>query len=292
MTSQESPSSSVKAKAVLELIRPVNCSMMGFAVVIGEYLALKALPSPHLILLGFAVGFTLTAFSMAVNDYYDLPIDEINAPQRPLPSGRLAPKEAVAVSLVFLVLGLLAAALTTLEALVIAVLAAIIAFTYNSRAKRTGLPGNFLVALCVAIPFIFGGATVGNIPPLLGILFLIALLATVGREVTKGIADMKGDAEKGVKTLAVRYGAAKAALAASIFYLLAVALTPLPVALGEAGLPYVLVILIVDAGFLYASFKILTQCTPSSALKIKNRVLLFMLLALIAFLLSPLPPHL
>jgi 4-hydroxybenzoate polyprenyltransferase len=55
----------------LRLMRPVNCVMMGFAVIVGA-----ALANPNVLsdlwlnlIYGFATGFTLTAASMATNDY-------------------------------------------------------------------------------------------------------------------------------------------------------------------------------------------------------------------------------
>ena len=69
----------------VKLLRPVNSLMMGLAVVIGELVALDALPSTNVMVLGVATAFFLTASSMVINDYYDVEIDRVNAPSRPLP---------------------------------------------------------------------------------------------------------------------------------------------------------------------------------------------------------------
>ena len=40
--------------------------------------------------LGFVTGFAICAFSMVVNDYYDIEVDRVNQPTRPLPSGQVS----------------------------------------------------------------------------------------------------------------------------------------------------------------------------------------------------------
>lgn len=59
-----------KVKGFTSLIRPVNCLMMGFAVLVGGFIAAK-LASPEALVLGFTTAFALTASSMAINDFYD-----------------------------------------------------------------------------------------------------------------------------------------------------------------------------------------------------------------------------
>ena len=150
--------------AFLRLIRPINCLMMGFAIIIGASLASGDFLSSQTLsklLLGFITAFTLTGASMAINDYYDREIDAINEPSRPIPSGLVKPREALIFALFLTLAGFLAASLTSVQCLIIAVIAWIIFVTYTTRGKRTGLPGNFLVSACVAIPFIYGSFTVG-----------------------------------------------------------------------------------------------------------------------------------
>ncbi len=87
-----------KLGGFIRLIRPVNCLMMGFAVLVGAVLANPQLSSLNWlnILFGFLTGFTFCAAAMVINDYYDRKIDAINEPQRPIPSGTIKPNEALA----------------------------------------------------------------------------------------------------------------------------------------------------------------------------------------------------
>ena len=86
-----------KASGYVRLMRPVNCLMMGFAVIVGAALAdADALATSWLRLVyGFLTGFLLTAASMVMNDYFDRDIDAVNEPSRPIPSGTIRPKHAL-----------------------------------------------------------------------------------------------------------------------------------------------------------------------------------------------------
>ena len=60
-----------KLSGYLRLIRPVNCLMMGLAVIVGAALADPTRVSSGWLSItyGFVTGFALTAASMAINDY-------------------------------------------------------------------------------------------------------------------------------------------------------------------------------------------------------------------------------
>src|SRR5260370_19732337 len=89
---------------------------------------------------------------------------------------------------------------------------------YNTRGKKTGLLGNAVVSLNVALPFFFGGLAVNSLRPLLFIFFLLAFLANTAREVAKGLADVSGDSSKRIMTVAVTQEPQSASqLAASFF---------------------------------------------------------------------------
>ncbi len=138
-------------------------------------------------------------------------------------------KEALVFVAALSVVGFVFALLVSVLCLVVAVVSWVIVVTYVTVGKRSGLPGNFLVSACVAIPFIYGSVTVISQVQLNVLLFAsMAFLSNTGREITKGIVDVKGDDAQGMKTLAVRYGEKNAAVAASLFYVSAVCLTPIP----------------------------------------------------------------
>ena len=279
-----------KTSGFVRLMRPVNCVMMGFAVFVGAVLALSSSDTPFSnaewlgVLYGFATGFLLTAASMTINDYYDRAIDAINEPRRPIPSGTVSEQQALAFVFVLSAMGFVFAYFTSLLCLVVAIISWVVVATYVTVGKRSGLPGNFLVSTCVAIPFIYGSLAVLDYVPLSVVLFtLMAFLSNTGREITKGIVDVKGDKAEGIKTLAVRYGEKNAAVVAVLFYVSAVALTPIPPLLDLVSVWFIPIVLVTDIGLVVSSALLLKNPSRDSARKIKNLILLWFVVGLLAY---------
>jgi len=277
------PSNAGKVSGFFEIARIPNCIMMGFAVIVGEFMTLGPAMSAYPAIAGFLVGFSLVAGSMAINDILDAEIDRINSPSRPIPSGRVSKTGAAAFALIALVLGLsLAFALSAVNFL-IAILAVSLMLYYNTSGKKTGLPGNAAVSANLAIPFIFGGA-VGGVSSILYVFALIAFLAGMGREVIKGMADIVGDSKRGVRTLAVSKGLGIASRVGAAFFVVAVLLSAIPVVFKMVSWLYVPIVLVCDLGFLFSTYSIMKNPSIENALRSKNQALLWMLLGLIAFI--------
>jgi geranylgeranylglycerol-phosphate geranylgeranyltransferase len=92
-------------RGMLDLIRPVNCVMLGFAVIVGAFVSKPPTIPTLQLALGFFTGFFMCAYSMAVNDIYDLEVDRVNRPDRPIPSGRITISQASKLALVMLAVG-------------------------------------------------------------------------------------------------------------------------------------------------------------------------------------------
>ncbi len=275
-----------KIGSFIKLMRPVNCAMMGFAVLVGAILA-----SPQLsvfnwlnVLYGFLTGFTFCATAMVLNDYYDRNIDAINEPNRPIPSGTVKTREALAFTVALSTMGFIFAFLVSALNFFVAAASLVITATYLTVGKRSGLPGNFLVSACVAIPFIYGSITAVGFVGLNVVLFAsMAFLSNTGREITKGIVDTKGDSAEGMKTLAVRFGERKAAIAAVWFYIFAVALTPVTWLLGLVSVWFVPFVLVTDIGLIASSVLLLRNYSRENSKKIKKFVLLWFVFGLLAY---------
>ncbi len=271
----------------LRLMRPVNCLMMGFAVIVGA-----ALANPNglgvfwqNLAYSFLTGFLLTGASMAMNDYYDREIDAINEPNRPIPSGLIKPKNALIFAFVLTAAGFVVAYLTNILCLFTALIAWIVFLAYTTIGKRSGLPGNLLVSTCVAIPFIYGSiAITSEIKTNVLIFVFMVFLSNTGREITKGIVDVQGDRARNVKTLAVRFGEKTTAVAASVFYLSAVLLSPIPWLLNIVSLWFIPFVAVTDSGLVASSILLLMDYSRENARKIKNSVLLWFIFGLAAFL--------
>ena len=277
----------VSLKAYFEILRPVNSVMIGFAVVIGELLAFGEVPPFFKVVVpGFFTGFLVCGGAMAINDFYDREIDAINVPSRPIPSGRMSPKEALMWSFVLYFLGVLSSLIINVECAMIAVVFSVLSAMYASFLKSTGVLGNLLVSVSVGVPFLFGGVALGgwDIPELSLAIFFTAVLANMGREITKGIMDIEGDTIGGIKTVAVRFGERTAAKVAALFFFSAVFVSQLPYFLDFATIWFEIAVSFVGAGFVILGLNVVRNTSKENSKKVKKTALKLMAFALICFL--------
>ena len=277
---------SARLNAYLTLIRPPNTIMIGLGVVIGEAIGLGKLPGLPEAVFGFLTASLMMAGTMVANDVYDVEIDKVNSPERPLPSGTVKTRDATVLAAALSVAAIGFSALLGLWTFLTALLALALMVYYNTRGKKTGLIGNAVVSFNVALPFFYGGLAVNSIRPLLFIFSVVAFLANFAREIAKGISDVKGDSLRQVRTLAVVKGTGDAALASAGLFVTAVLLSFLPPFLETISWLYFPPVIIADVGFLYSAYRLVSDQTPENVRAVKRQVLLWMLLGLVGFLLG------
>lgn len=275
------------ARGYLDLIRPANCVLIGFAVVVGAFVSKPPSVQPAQLGLGFLTGFLVCAYSMAVNDVYDLEVDKVNRPDRPIPSGTVSVEGASRLSFVVLAAGM-ACSVLSLNPLAVAIAAAyaFLSWLYNSRAKKTGLAGNLIVASSLAIPFIYGGAVSGGSigGSLILMMALTAFFSGVGREVVKGMADVEGDAKRDISSVARSRGLPFASRVGAAFFLLAVFTSWVPLLTGLANQVYSYGVVVPDVIFAYLAFAIVTRHEPANAYRVKRIALGGMTAGLLVFI--------
>lgn len=274
---------------IIRLIRPINSVMSGIAVVIGEIVSLRSVarfPPFHELILGFLTAFFISAFAMIINDYYDIDIDKINEPHRPLPSGQLDPNDALTISVIFAILGILSSLLCNFQCFILASIIAILDFIYSKRLKREGLTGNIIVSFSVAATFIYGGLVVQSLNVYVLVFSTLSFLAILGRELTKGIADVFGDQIKNIKTICNIYGPKTASMLSAISYLSAVLLSGIFTLMLCLWMNFIYIILLMMCNtlFIFVSLILIKNPSINTAKKVKKIVLIPMLLALMAFI--------
>jgi len=275
------------ARAYASLLRPANCAMIGFAVIVGYFVSKPAEVSFLKGALGFSTGFFVCAYSMAVNDIYDVEVDRINRPDRPIPSGVISIHAATRLSILVLLAGVASSVLTLSPAAVFIALAyALLSWLYNSKAKQTGLPGNVIVASSLAIPFIYGGVISGGdlARSLLLMMAATSFFSGVGREVVKSMADVEGDAKRGVNSIARNFGLRAAAFVGAGFFTCAVASSWVPLFLGLANRVYTYGVIAPDLVFVYLAVSIASRHDPGNAHRVKTLALGGMALGLLVFI--------
>lgn len=249
------------------MIRPLNATVAGCAAIIGYLMATGTLVSGAVIL--FLVVFLVTGAGNAINDYFDVEIDRINRPERPIPSGAASAKGVFVYSSILFVAGITLSLLTNPFCVAIAVANSILLIWYAAILKRTPGAGNAAISYLTASIFLFGGAYAG--PDgllLLTPLALITFFAMLAREIWKDAEDLEGDLAQGADTLPIRIGVYPAIRLGFLFLAGAIFASLVPVIWW--GLYYLAGITCVDILVMWVGVKAL-GCKTAACLK-KSRV--------------------
>ena len=87
--------------AFLDLLKPELPLAAGICVIAGEIIGLGHVPTVMQLFLGFLTGFLISGSAMMSNDYFDIEVDRVNNPNRPLPSGRISIREVIVFTCIF-----------------------------------------------------------------------------------------------------------------------------------------------------------------------------------------------
>jgi len=274
-----------KFPGLLLLTRPVNVLIGTLSIFIGALITGTIQPLGR-VLLACLSGGLIAGAANAINDVFDLEIDRINRPDRPLPSGKVRPDLARIFALVLFGIGVALGALVNLPAFFIALGSALLLYFYSARLKGTVLWGNLAVSLVTALAFIYGGVSVNRFYAALipaGFSFLFHL----GREIIKDTQDVAGDSARLAVTLPIKMGANFALATATGIYLLLVGLTLLPYFLKIYGIYYLAVVIAgVDVVILCALFSIWRNPAPKNLGRMSNLLKADMLVGLVAIFLG------
>lgn len=270
---------------LFSLTRPVNVLIGMLSIFIGALITGTIQPLQQVLLACFSGGIIAGAAN-AINDYFDLEIDRINRPDRPLPVGKVTPAAANTFSLLLFGLGVLLGALVNLPAFFIALFSAILLYLYSARLKRTLLWGNLSVSLATALAFIYGGVAVNRFYESLipaGFSFLFHL----GREIIKDTQDVAGDAANNAVTLPIKSGTKVALFVATGIYVFLIFMTLLPWFFEIYGFYYLLTVFFgVDLVILVMLVSIWRNPSPKNLGRMSNLLKADMLVGLVAIFLG------
>lgn len=222
----------MKFKDAIEILRPINDLMGTLAVIIGILNTRTGVVRLTLILniiFGILIYFFIAGSGMVINDYYDIEIDKINRPERPIPRGSISLKQAKLLWLTTILIGIILAFIHSLLFgigflnVIIVAFFAFIGWLYAAWGKKSGFIGNIMVGISFSIGLIFGAVLNSfNIPIHIYLFFLTSSFLLIAREIIKGCEDIEGDKEEGIKTLAIQIGIKKATVVSFIFAVLAI----------------------------------------------------------------------
>ena len=222
----------------LIIMRPINCIMGSLTVIIGILNTRTGIPINILLInlvLGIITYYFIAGSGMIINDIYDIEIDKINRPDRPIPSGAVSLKQAKLLFILTFGIGVMISIIHyfifDLSGLnvILAVFFGLIGWLYAAWGKKQGFIGNIIVGISFSIGLIYGAVLNSlTIPLYIYYFFLTAFFLLLSREIVKGCEDIEGDKEEGVKTLAIKLGTKKAIRFSLLFEVLAIIFFILP----------------------------------------------------------------
>lgn len=238
----------------IALSRPVNGLITALSIAIGALCADGSLEAIALLKAALS-AMLINGAGNAFNDIIDIDIDRINRPARPLPAGRISPRQAALfTALLALVGSFLALSLSLWHALFATAIIALLAI-YSIYLKNSILWGNTLIGLIGASAFFYGALAVGSI----GRAWIpagFAFLFHLGREIIKDIEDMTGDRLRGEHTLPLRWGVQRAAYLAGFIYVLLIFFTIIPFWIEIYATAYLLCVSCVNLLILYVLYRL------------------------------------
>lgn len=222
-----------------------------------------------------------------LNDYFDLEVDKVNTPGRPLPMGTISPAEAILLAGITICLGLAASLAINISAFILCIVLVLVSCLYNWKFKETGLGGNLMVSFCVASTFILGGMAVGGVRNAVVWTFaLMAFFFDLGEEIAGDAMDVEGDKKRSSRSIAIRRGKDFALMVSSSLFSLVVLLSLLPIIFQWLGTSYLVMIIVSDLTIVTFTIKLLKSKTPDEGRRSMRRICLGVLLGVLAFIIG------
>ena len=291
----------------LSILRPGNCLMSVIAVIVGSFLVIKT--ANFNTALAAITAFLIAASGNVINDYVDIEADKINRPRRPIPSGKIKPKTALAYSTLLFAVGIVISYFINWLALAIAALSTFLLIIYSTRLKQKLFIGNAIVSYLVGSTILFGSVAVINplselsklLLPLL--LMLLSSLSNFSREVVKTVEDLEGDKLAFIKRAVAkvkskvleRFGvesgnvkfrySEKFMVGVAVGVLLVVVIiSPLPYILKLLGFAYLMALVPTNMVFIYSIYILSASKNKKRFSKASKLIKVGMFLGLIAYI--------
>jgi isopropylmalate/homocitrate/citramalate synthase/4-hydroxybenzoate polyprenyltransferase len=225
--------------AHLETMRPYTSLYVGLVGSAGALLSNNA-PNELRLLGAFAAPTLGWIAGLYCGDYFDRRLDAIAKPYRPIPSGRIPARVALAFMVLYIVAGMAIALSLGIANLLVALIVLVIGISYSKLFKAQGVWGHFARGILMNLTFIFGMlATTGQIKLAVLPLSFVFFFHDTFTNAIGAIRDMEGDRAGGYLTFPVKYGPLATLRFGGLLYACWAALALLyPLTLNIRAVPY------------------------------------------------------
>jgi geranylgeranylglycerol-phosphate geranylgeranyltransferase len=275
-----------KLTAVFKITRPLNLLIIFISVVVAVIICLPQNYSGSDIFAAVIAACLTAAAGNVINDIIDIEIDDINQPQRPLPSKKISVKEAYILYTIFLIASVLITLFVSVQVLFIVLFSNLLLLLYSKYLKRIPLIGNITVAFLTGLVFIFGGVVVGH-PSAAVVPAIFAFIINLIREIVKDMQDVEGDKKIGAISIPIKFGVSKSKFLISLFTIILLTFTLYPYMTKLYKIEYFVIVMVLVNPIMIYIIKILYASDAEKNLK-KISILLkiCMILGLIAIYLG------
>jgi geranylgeranylglycerol-phosphate geranylgeranyltransferase len=275
-----------KLTAIVKIVRPLNFLITFISVIVAAVICLPGHSIELNVFLAALSASLVMASGNIINDIYDIDIDRVNKPSRPLPSGKISIKEAYILYFVFIAASVFISSLLNEKAIAIVLVSILLLFLYSKYLKRIPLVGNITVAILTGLVFIFGGVVVENLAAAI-VPAVFAFLINLIREIVKDMEDVEGDKKAGVITFPIKFGSLKSKLFISLITISLILYTFYPFITQLYKIEYFIIVMVIVNPLLVYCLKILFGDESVKNLKrISNLLKLSMVFGLIAIYLG------
>lgn len=229
-----------RLKAYLELIRyplfaiPIVATLPGALIASQGHWTWRVAVTLLIALCGYFAG-------MIKNDYFHHETDKQTNPERPLPSQRLTPQQAIVPASVIYGLCVIGGFWLNIKAGLLVMGLVAISHLYNAIFKAKGILGSLTLPLGIGLLSVFGALAVsGTVPRLVWYAFAATTLYDLGTHITTTFKDLSRDKELGILTTPLQIGIRPALFLSAVATILAFTIAFLPYWL-EPGIqqPYI-----------------------------------------------------
>ena len=217
-----------RIKAYLELIRyplfaiPIVATLPGAVIASEGQLTWRVGAALIIALIGYFAG-------MIKNDYFHRETDAFTNPNRPLPSHRLTPRQALVPASIMYATCVVCGFLLNVKAGLLVMALVAISHLYNAMFKSKGILGSLTLPLGIGLLNVFGALVVsGGVPRLVWYAFGATTLYDLGTHITTTFKDIERDEEHGITTTPIQIGIRPALIlsAAATIFAFIIALLP------------------------------------------------------------------
>jgi geranylgeranylglycerol-phosphate geranylgeranyltransferase len=206
-TIQKKTSGFIKIIRTENILPTVLLSMASGFIMMPNLLAL--IKSTHF-MVSIVITLLIMTNSMIINDIFDMEIDKINTPTRPLITGELTKNEAIGITILFATISeLLSINFLNISSQNLVHIANLIIILYTPIFKRILFIKNLvcagLISFSTIFPVLCFGCTNGNFQ-LLMVLSRMILFGSISVEMLYDIKDSDGDLRNGIYTIPIKYG--------------------------------------------------------------------------------------